>query len=297
MGARARLAGLSGPVQGGLWMTAAAVVFTVMTTLIRDLAGEIHPFQIAFVRAVVNLALMVPFVMREGTAAFRTDNHKVFAFRGLVGFIFLMSFFNGAALIPVDQSQALIFTAPLFTTILAALFLGEVLHLRRLSALVVGFAGAMIILRPGLQDISLGGMLVLIAAFAYGTSHALVKFTTRSDHPDKVVLFLCLYVVPLTFLPALVVWTWPSLYQLGMMIAIGVLATLNQRFLGRAFAAADAMAVLPFDFARLPVAALIGYLVFADLPDLWVWVGGVLIFTASVYIARRESRAARRAGA
>jgi drug/metabolite transporter (DMT)-like permease len=102
------------------------------------------------------------------------------------------------------------------------------------------------------------------------------------------------YVTPMTFVPALFVWTWPTLGQLLLLLGVGVFATLNQRFLSRAFATADATAVLPFGFTRLPFAAIIGFLVFNELPDIWVWVGGTIIFAASVYITHHEIRAARR---
>ena len=100
-------------------------------------------------------------------------------------------------------------------------------------------------------------------------------------------------VTPVMFVPALFVWTWPTLDQLLLLFGVGVFATLNQRFLSRAFAATDATAVLPFDFARLPFAAIIGFLVFAELPEIWVWLGGAVIFGSSVYIAHSEARTVR----
>ncbi|MEE8303340.1 MAG: EamA family transporter [Candidatus Tectomicrobia bacterium] len=129
---------------------------------------------------------------------------------------------------------------------------------------------------------------------ANATSNTIVKFTTRSDHPDTVVFYLMVYVTPMTFVPALFVWTWPDLGQLLLLFGVGFFATLYQRFLSRAFAAADLTTVLPFDFTRLPFAAIIGFLVFAELPDIWVWVGGAVIFAASVYITHHEIHAVRR---
>lgn len=284
-------------LRGGLWMMAAALAFTVMTVLIRDVAASgIHPIQIAFFRALTNLLLMMPFVVRVGPReAFSTENHKAYAFRGLCGFTFLMTYFPGAALIQVDESQALIFTAPLWAALFAMLFLGEKMRARRLSALAVGFAGALIIIRPGMVELSIGAVLVLVAALANGTSNTLVKYTSRSDHPDKIVLYLMLYVTPALAIAAIFVWSHPSWIQLGLMVAVGFFATLNQRFLSRAFASADATAVLPFDFARLPFAAILGFIVFLEYPDLWVWIGGGIIFAASIYLAHREAVAGRRA--
>ncbi len=281
-------------LRGGLYMMGAAASFTIMTALIRVIAQEIHPFEIGFFRTITNLILMVPFVLRTGPTVFQTENHKVYALRGLIGVAFVMSYFSGAAMIPVSDSQALIFTSPLFAAALVVVFLGEKIRGRRMFALGIGFVGAMIILRPGFDAINLGAVLVLIGAMTNGASNALVKYTTRKDHPDTAVLFLMLYVTPLIALPTVFVWVTPSWEQLSFLLAIGFFATLNQRFLSRAFAAADATAVLPYDFSRLPFAALIGWFVFSELPDFWVWVGGAIIFAASIYIAHRESLASRR---
>ncbi len=281
-------------IRGGLWMASAAGSFTIMTALIREVATDVHPIEIAFFRTLTNLLLMMPYVIRTRGVGLKTNNHKIFAFRGLCGFTFLMTYFQGAALIPVDLSQALIFTSPLWGTLLAVFFLGETVRAPRVLALITGFAGALVILRPGVAEVSLGALLVLAGALANATSNTIVKFATRSDHPDTVVFYLMVYVTPMTFVPALFVWTWPTLGQLLLLLGVGVFATLNQRFLSRAFATADATIVLPFGFTRLPFAAIIGFLVFAELPDIWVWVGGTIIFAASVYITHHEIRAARR---
>jgi len=274
-------------------MVAAALSFTIMTALIRETAKEVHPFEIAFVRVIVNLLMILPFAFRTGPSVLRTINHKAYAFRGFVGLVFLMAYFTGAAMVPVSDSQALIFTSPLFATLLAVVFLGERVRARRVAALVVGFCGAMIILRPGFDAANIGALLVLIGALANASSNVVVRHATRTDHPDKVVFHLMLWVTPLSLVPALFVWTAPTWEQLGMMTGVGVFATLNQRFMSRAFHAAEASAVAPFDFARLIFAAIIGWIAFAEYPDVWVWIGGAIIFGASLYITHREARARR----
>lgn len=274
-------------------MTAAAMAFTVMTTLIRETAKSVHPFEIAFFRALVNFVLMIPFALRAGATGLKTNNHKAFALRGVCGLVFLMSYFSGAALIPVAESQALSFTSPLWGSLLAVLFLSERVTRTRAFALTAGFVGVLIILRPGVVQVSAGALLVLTGALAAAASNTIVKFTTRTDHPDAVVFYQMVYVTPLIFVPALWEWIWPTLEQLLLMFGVGFFATLNQRFLSRAYAAADATAVLPFEFTRLPFAAVIGYLAFRELPDIWAYIGGAAIFGASLYMVQREARAAR----
>jgi len=201
---------LPAAIRGGLWMSAAAVAFTLMTTLIREAAKEIHPFEIAFFRALVNLILMIPFAVRTGVAGLKTSNHKAFALRGLCGLVFLMTYFSGAAIIPITESQALTFTSPLWGALLAVVFLGERLNSARAFALAAGFAGVLIILRPGAVAVSSGALLVLLGALAAAASNTIVKFTTRTDHPDAVVFYQMVYVSPMILVPALWVWTWPS---------------------------------------------------------------------------------------
>ena len=271
-------------------MTAGALSFTIMTTLIREVAQDIHPFEVGFFRCLTNLLCMLPFVFRTGSIIWQSDNHKVYVFRGVIGVGFLLTFFPGAAMIPVSDSMALFFTAPLFGTILVLLFLGERIHTRRIAALVAGFCGALIILRPGFDEVNIGALLVLLGALFTAASSSIIKYATRTDHPDKVVFYLMLYATPLILIPALMVWTTPTVWQVTLMVGIGLLATMNQRFMSRAFAAADATAVFPFEFIRLPFAAIIGWLAFSEVPDIWVWIGGAIIFSASVYIAHREAK-------
>ena len=273
-------------------MVGSAASFTVMTALIREAATGIHPFEIGFFRALVNLILMIPFAIRTGGVGLKSNNHKVFVLRGVCGLAFLMTYFAGAAMIPLAESQMLIFTSPLWSAVLAFIFLGERVNVTRVQALIAGFAGVLIILRPGMVAISLGAVLVLAGALAAAGSNTIIKFTTRTDHPDAVVFYQMVYVTPMILVPALWVWTWPSWEELLVMFGVGFFATLNQRFLSRAYAAADATAVLPFEFARLPFAAIIGFILFRELPDIWAWIGGAVIFSASLYMVRRESRAA-----
>jgi drug/metabolite transporter (DMT)-like permease len=283
---------LPAAIRGGLWMSAAAVAFTLMTTLIREAAKEIHPFEIAFFHALVNLILMIPFAVRTGVAGLKTSNHKAFALRGLCGLVFLMTYFSGAAVIPIAESQALTFTSPLWGALLAVVFLGERLNSARAFALAAGFAGVLIILRPGAVAVSSGALLVLLGALAAAASNTIVKFTTRTDHPDAVVFYQMVYVSPHDTCSGIVGLDLAFPDELLLMCGVGFFATLNQRFLSRAYAAADATAVLPFEFARLPLAAVVGFLAFSELPDIWAWVGGAVIFSASLYIVRREARKA-----
>lgn len=281
---------LPGAVRGVVWMCLACFLFAGMSMLARDLTREMHGLEIAFFRSLVGFLIMLPYGLRAGRSIWRTSNQLLYVCRGASGAGFTLLYFPALAMIPIADAQALSFTTPLFGVLLASLFLGEALHRHRIVAVLTGFVGALVILRPGFEEIGLGGILVLLSSLSAGISSNLTKFATRTDRPDTVVFFHALYMTPFTFVPALFVWIWPGPEQLMWLMLIGLLATLNQQCLSRSLAAADATAVLPFLFMRLPFAAILGYLAFAEFPAFWVWIGGAIIFGAALYLAHGEAR-------
>lgn len=285
----ARWMRVPGPVRGALWMTVGAVSMTSMAVMVRHLATDIHPIEIGFFRMVLGLGFLVPLMARAGTRAIHTRNHRFFQIRSIFTFIFLMTFFPGVALMEIADAQALTFTEPLFGAALAILFLGEPVRAQRIIAVLVGFAGALIILRPGFEAVGIGAVLMLIAALTSALGNTINKFATRTDSPDTIVFYHGVYAIPPIFIAALFVWTWPTAEQFLWLVAIAGLGTLNQQSFSRAFTAADASVVLPFHFLRLPCGAALGFIVFAELPDIWVWIGAAVIFAATLMLARREA--------
>jgi len=280
---------LPATARGAIWMCLACGSFATMALAVRLLATDIPPLEIGFFRAFFAFLLMVPYAIRTGPSIWKTTNHKAFLARGVTGAGFVMFFFPGVALMEIADAQALTFTTPLFGMLLAMLFVGEGFRANRVLARAAGFTGALIIIRPGFETISFGAILVLCSALSASGSGALMKYATRSDPPDKVVFFHAIYMTPLILIGAFFDWHWPNLWELFMLAVVAALATLNQRFLGRAFAATDATAVFPFIFMRLPFGAALGFAVFQEIPDLWVWLGGAVIFGAALYLARSDT--------
>jgi drug/metabolite transporter (DMT)-like permease len=291
--ARARFEALPGPLRGALLMTVAAAAFAGMNAIIRALSFELHPFQSAFFRVVAGLAFMLPWLAHAGISALATASHKLYASRALMGYISMLCWFSALALMPVAEATALSFTSPLFATVAAALLLGEIVRLRRWSATIVGFVGAMVVIRPGFETIEFAHLLVLASAALGGWNAITVKQLTRTDNPNVIVLYMTIYLTPMSLIPALFVWQTPSWHALGLVFVMGVLATIGHQTFTRALAACEASFVLPFDFVRLPMVAFIAYLAFGESPDIWTWIGGGIIVAATVYIARREAQLAR----
>ena len=177
------------------------------------------------------------------------------------------------------------------------LILGEIVRARRWTATIIGFLGVLVILRPGFTEITwVTGLPILAAAFMAGST-LLVKSLSETESPNTIVLYMNLFLTPLSLVPALFVWEWPSTTALFYMALLGLLAAAAHIALTRAYTMADASAVLPFDYTRLPFVAAIAFLAFGEVPDLWTWIGAGIIAGSTFYIAHREMRIARTAEA
>ncbi len=286
---------LPASAKGALWMTTGAGFFAIVTGMIRYLSEDLHPFEIAFFRNFFGLMFMVPWLMRVGLMRLRTRRVRLYTVRGLTGMLAMLTWFYALSLMPLADAVALSFTSPLFATAGAALFLAERVGLRRWSATVVGLVGAMMILRPGPGTFDLAAALVLVSAAAMAATALMIKELSRTEPVDAMVIYMVLYMTPLTFVPALIVWQTPDWEQLVWLLALAAVGTLGNISATRAFAAAEASALFPYDFVRLPFTALIGFFAFAQVPDRWTWIGAGVIALSSLYIAHREARLERMA--
>ncbi|MFQ5937466.1 MAG: DMT family transporter [Acidiferrobacterales bacterium] len=273
-------------------MVASTIAFAGMHGGVRYLAleQELHPFEIAFFRNLFGLLALAPWFIRQGLAPLRTQRFGLHMSRALINVVAMLMFFMGLGLTPIAQVQALGFTAPLFASLLAIFFLGEKAYLWRWSALIVGFVGALIIIGPGVKVVDIGSLLVLGSAAIWSCAIIIIKTLSRTDSSVTITAYMVLLMSPLSLVPALFFWQWPTGEQLLWLAFVGVSGTLAQMSMTQAFRVADATAVLPLDFLKLVWGAMIGYAAFSELPDAGVWIGGVTVFVAATYIAYRESQ-------
>ena len=276
-------------------MVAACFCFTAMTALARHVSAEVHPVEIAFFRNVFGLVFMLPWLAYAGLSSLHTRRFGLHVLRAIAVVSAVMCWFTAVSLMPLAEVTALGFVAPLFAAVGAGLFLGERVGVRRWSAIIVGFAGAMVILRPGIQAVTLPAVLALTSAVLAAVSMLFLKSLSRTDPANTIVVYLTLLMTVFAVVPALMVWTTPSAGALAWMAAIGLSGTLAQLCYVRAFRAADASTVLPFSFFKLLFAALFGFVFFAQRPDAWTWIGAGIIFGSTLYTAHREARAERAA--
>ncbi len=284
---------LPAPVRGALWMMVSAACFSVMSAAVRHLSAELSPFEITFLRNLFGLVIVLPFVLRTGQPLFRTRHWPLYVARAAIGLVAMWAWYYAVSITPLAEAVALNFTVPLFTIPAAILILREKVGIRRWGATLVGFLGVLIILQPGSVALSLGGLLAITAAAFFAFSLILVKILTRTESPAAIVFYMNLIMTPMVLGPAILVWETPSWVQLGWLAIIGAVGTLGHISLVRAFAATEATVVVPFDFMRLPFAALIAYFAFGEVPQVWTWIGAAVIIAGTVYITHRESRLKR----
>lgn len=284
---------LPGATRGILLMLVSTLAFSTMHVLIRFLSKEIDPLQVAFFRNFFGVIVILPWFIRYGLQPLRTKHLGTHLLRSVLNVGAMLCFFAALGLIPVAEATALTFSAPIFAALLAVVLLREVMRLRRWTAILVGFLGTLLILQPGFETIDLGSWLTLLAAFLWGLTLIVIRVLGKGGESSVttttyMVIFLSLFSLG----PAILVWQTPTLEQLGWMLVIGVLGTLGQLAVAQSLKDAETGVVMPFDFFKLIWAAILGYLLFAEVPGPFVWIGGAVIFGASTYIAYRESQVA-----
>ncbi|HEX6142037.1 MAG TPA: DMT family transporter [Geminicoccaceae bacterium] len=286
----ARLNGLSAPLRGALWMCGAVAAFAVMINLVRHLTLTFDPLQVVFFRNAFGLIAMLPWLTRGGLGGLRTRRIGVHLARAAVGMVAMVLWFTTLSLMPLAEATALSFTAPMFTSVLAVLFLGEVMRARRWSAIGIAFLGGLVIIRPGAQAIEPVALLAVATSLTWAGGTILVKMMARTETAGAIVTWQTLLLTPLSLIPALFVWVAPDLGQLLWLGLLGVAGSIGHLCMARALASADATVVVPFDYLRLPLVALIAFLAFGETPDVWTWIGGGIIAASGIYLAHRESR-------
>jgi drug/metabolite transporter (DMT)-like permease len=301
--ARARFAGSGAagkrndPLLGLFWVTLAMACFAGLGAFGKYAGAHgMDPLQIVFFRNAFCLLFLMPLFISRGASLLKTDQIGMYGVRVGIAFLSMMSWFYALLIIPFGELSAIGFLGPLFGTVTAVLFLGEAVKARRVTALAVGFLGAMVMLRPTSGGFGLGQALALFSAMTMGIVGPLLKQMTAKDDADRIVFLSTLMMMPLSLVPALFVWTWPPLALWPYLVAMGLCAVVGHISLLRGFASTDASLVFTFEFSRLPFAVVVAWLCFNETTDVLTWVGALIIFASAAYITRREAQIKRGAG-
>lgn len=279
-------------VRATLWMSGALFSFMTMAIGARELAGALSTFEILFFRSLIGLIAVSLVLSRRGWGQIATGKFGIHVVRNVAHFGGQYGWFYGIALIPLAEVFAIEFTVPVWTAILAALLLGERITRPRVVAIVLGIAGIWLILRPGLAVVHPAAIAVLLSAVGYALSHTLTKKLAGSDTPLAILFYMTAIQLPLGLIPALPHWITPPATAWPWLIAVGLAALSAHYCMARALRLADATVVVPMDFLRLPLAAVVGFLFYSEKIEWWVFAGALLILAGSLTNIRAERRRA-----
>ena len=282
--------GIPRPVLAALSMMLGAAALAANHSLVRVVTEELHPLEASALRFLWAVPIMLPWLLRGRGTALRTRRHGLHLATAGLTVVMTVAFFIALSQMPLAEATALNFTAPLFTTIIAALMLKERVEFARWGATVIGFIGVLIILRPGFADIPPVALLPMFGAFLLAWWFIAVKRLSATESTATITIYQTLWSALLLTLIAVPVWITPTWATLGYSAAMGGLGTTGIIFTSRAFSMAEASVVAPLDYVRLPFIAIVAYLAFGEVPDGLSIVGALIITASAIYIVRRAAR-------
>jgi drug/metabolite transporter (DMT)-like permease len=287
---------LPAPVRAVLWMVVSCVSFAGLWVLIRLVSAELHPFAVVVWRNFMGLLWLAPMLLLT-PGLLKVERLPGHLRRAASGVIATFATFYAVANAPLANVLAVNYTAPLVATVGAMLFLGERVRAVRGAALLVGFVGMLLVLRPGTTAMTPGLWAALVSAVATAFSLVAIKALTGTDDSRAVAAWSFVLTTPVSMVIALPFWSWPQPHLWPLLVGLGACAAAGQLSLSRAFSLADASAVMPYDFVRFGLITLAGVLLFGERYDLLTIAGGAIILSASIALALRERQLARSAGA
>ncbi|KRG77644.1 membrane protein [Stenotrophomonas chelatiphaga] len=276
-------------------MLGSTLSFGFMALAIRYATAYVPTQEVAFFRNAFGLLALLPMLLRPGRAPLKTQQLPRYFMRSAIGLASMLCAFWALGHLPMAQAVSLSYSTPLFVTIAAVLWLGETVRVRRWAAVIIGFIGVLVIVRPGTGSFSAGSLVAVAAAVLSSVVAIQIKQLTRVDSADTVVFYTYVFWVPLSLIPALFVWQWPSGIAWLWLALTGVLGTLGQLLWTRALRLGEVSALTPISFMQLPLVSVMAWLLFDEVLDRWTVIGALIILGSNAYIAHREAVLARRA--
>jgi drug/metabolite transporter (DMT)-like permease len=284
---------MSATLRGVLWMSGAVLSFCAMAVAARELLRHLGIFEILAFRTAVTLLIVLAAATRTGIATLRTRRIGVHLWRNLFHLGGQASWVYAIGALPLAMVFAIEFTSPIWTALLAAFMLGETINRGRVVMLALGFAGVMVILRPGFADVQPAALVMLAGSLFYAVQMIGTKRLSGTESPMAVLFWMAVIQTPLCLVAALPGWIAPAPRDLPWILVIGVGSFTAHYCLTRAMKMADASVVVPVDFFRLPLIAVVGALFYAEAFDPAVILGALLIFGGTWYSLSRENQRLR----
>ena len=276
-----------GLLRAVIFMVIGGVSIALMQASVKLISFELHPFIITLYRAGLVFVVLLPILFWRGRAVFNTSSIRLQVVRGGIGGLGMLCVFTGLSMISLAEVTVLLFTVPIFATLLSIVFLSEKVGVRRWTAIFVGFLGILIIARPQ-GSVSTGHLFILCAALSWSTSILIAKKLTEKDTVISITFWQAMGCVPLAFIASLFVWELPSFVQLGALLGIAALGTVGHAMLYAALKVGQVSVILPLDYIRIIWSAGLGFILFGQLPTLHLYVGSLLIIAATAFLSYRE---------
>lgn len=276
-----------GLLRAVIFMVIGGVSIALMQAAVKLISLELHPFIITLYRAGLVFVVLLPILFWRGRAVFNTSSIRLQVVRGGIGGLGMLCVFTGLSMISLAEVTVLLFTVPIFATLLSIVFLSEKVGVRRWTAIFVGFLGILIIARPQ-GSVSTGHLFILCAALSWSTSILIAKKLTEKDTVISITFWQAMGCVPLAFIASLFVWELPSFVQLGALLGIAALGTVGHAMLYAALKVGQVSVILPLDYIRIIWSAGLGFILFGQLPTLHLYAGSLLIIAATAFLSYRE---------
>jgi len=274
-----------------LWMAGWLALMLIVVVAGREGMRELNVFQLMFMRTIIGFFLLYPLIRANGGfSVVKTARIHMHITRNLIHYGAQLGWFFALTLIPIGQVVAIEFTMPIWTAILAAMFLGERMTVWKVTAIVLGVVGVSVIVRPAAGEVNPGQLIALAAAVGFGISIAMVKSLTRTEHSVAIIFWMLVIQSVTGLLPALYAWTWPPADVWGWAAVIAFCGTFSHYCMARAMLHADATVVVPMDFLRVPLTATVGWLIYSERLDLFTVLGAVLILSGNLLNLRPSAR-------
>lgn len=278
--------------KAALWMAGSISSFLVMSVAGRATTASLDVFQVMEMRSVIGFIMLLPLVFAVGGfAAMRTKRPLQHLGRNVVHYAGQAAWLYALTLIPLAELISIEFTTPIWGALLAVVFLGEKMNARKVFAIVLGLIGVLVIVRPGVAEVEEGHLVMLAGAVAFGISIVMVKSLTRTDNVVRIIFWMLVIQSAVGLIPAMSTWQNPPASLWPWILVISFTGMSSHFCLARALAHADTTVVMPMDFLRLPLSALIGWLLYQEQIDMFTGAGALLILGGNLVNLQRRTAA------
>ena len=263
---------------------------TLMLTFLKLAQEEVNVYVAGFFRFILGLIIISPYIVKTKFTVFKTSHFKKHFVRSVLNLPAMLLYFSTLVMLPIEKVTAISFVVPLIVTVLAVLFLGEKIYIYRTLALILGFSGMLIILRPGLIDISIGVYMALFSSFLWSVVIIITKKISKEDSSITILSYQSVFMSIFSFIIVLFFWETPSSKTFFYLFLAALSGTILHLALNHAYKLVDVSMTQPYSFLSLVFASIIGFFVFSEMPDLFTWLGASVIFLGVLIISYREMK-------